>query len=100
MRVRPLLDALPNSWFESIQQKTIRGTPDLIGCINGGFVAIEFKSSDGDVSKLQEYKLNRIAAAGGFGIVVSPKSWKHVYELLKQLATGEKDAEVKIQKPK
>lgn len=85
-RIRPLLAALPNSWWESIQQKTINGTPDILGCINGHFVAIELKSERGKVSKLQAYKLEQIRKANGIAISIKPSEWNEFYEDLKKIA--------------
>lgn len=88
-RIRPLLAALPNSWWESIQQKTINGTPDIIGCVNGQFVAIELKSERGKVSKLQAYKLDCIRKAKGIAISVKPSEWEVFYNDLKKIAFGD-----------
>lgn len=83
------LSQLPNSWWESIQQKTIAGTPDKLGCVNGRFVALEFKASaTANVSKLQEYKLQLIAAAGGMGMLVCPENEEEVFSLLLHLSKG------------
>lgn len=46
------------------------GTPDILACINGRFVAIEVKRpSGGVVSELQKLKLKQIEQAGGVGII-------------------------------
>lgn len=46
------------------------GTPDILACINGQFVAIEVKRpSGGVVSELQKLKLKQIEQAGGVGII-------------------------------
>lgn len=41
-------------------------------CLSGVFVAIELKSEDGELSKLQEYNLQRIANCGGIAIIITP----------------------------
>lgn len=42
-----------------------RGTPDVIGCINGRFVAFECKRDDTeDLSKIQKWRLSEWIAAG------------------------------------
>lgn len=51
------------------------GTPDILACINGYFVAIEVKAQDGVVSALQLEKLNQVRRAGGFGYVAYPSGW-------------------------
>jgi len=81
------LDALQATWWESIQQVAIKGTPDIIMCINGFFVALEFKKDNKTKpSKIQEYKLECIRSAGGVALVVCPENWKEIYALLKKLS--------------
>lgn len=47
------------------------GVPDLIGCYEGKFFAIEVKTpkTRNNVSKLQEYNIDKIYEAGGQAIV-------------------------------
>lgn len=86
-RIRPLLKALPNSWWEKIQQVVIRGTPDILGVINGRFVALELKKdTKAKIDELQIHKLNKIRQAGGATFVVSPENWDGVYSELKGLS--------------
>jgi len=47
------------------------GIPDIIGCKNGKFIAIECKAGYGKATALQERELNAIAAAGGFACLVN-----------------------------
>lgn len=82
MKVMPLLKKIPLSWWESIQQKAIVGSPDVLGCINGKFVAIEFKSEKGILSKLQAKKLEDIEKAGGKAFVVYPDNYLEVISKL------------------
>lgn len=51
----------------------IAGTPDILGCYRGRFVAMEVKTPQtiNDVSPMQEVTLARIDAAGGFQAVVT-----------------------------
>lgn len=89
-RIRPFIDALPNAWFEKIQQKSIRGTPDFLGTIRGRFFAIELKIDGESPDALQDYKLTQIAEAGGIGLVVTPSNWKVTYaKLCKYANEGE-----------
>lgn len=93
-RVDAFLKKVPESWFESIQQKSIHGSPDKIGVVKGLFVAIELKaSSKSKVSELQKYKLQKIIDAGGIGMVVDPEGWDAAKMFLLKLA-GVKDAEI------
>jgi hypothetical protein len=80
------IDKLPYSWFESIQQKTIRGTPDVLGLIGGKFIALEFKASkNSPITELQKYKLTRIEQSGGVGFVVYPENEKEIISYLKHV---------------
>lgn len=42
-----------------------KGTPDLLACVGGVFVAIEVKRPGEKPTELQQYRLERIEAAGG-----------------------------------
>lgn len=81
-KVDRLLKTIPNSCFESIQQKSIRGTPDKIGCVAGLFVALELKAGDGEATELQRHKLSRFAIAGGFTRVVNEENLNDVITTL------------------
>jgi hypothetical protein len=81
-KVMPLLKKIPNSWWESIQQKAIVGSPDVLGCINGIFIAIEFKSEKGILSKLQVKKLQDIERAGGKSFVIYPDNYLEIVSML------------------
>ena len=90
-RFRKRLDAIPNSWFESIQQKSINGTPDILGCVNGYFVALELKATHkSPVTELQNYKLKKIYDAGGFRAIVHPENMEDVLENLIRLTNYER----------
>lgn len=80
------LKAIKNSWWESIQQKSIRGTPDIIGVVNGHFVAIEVKADNGRPSPLQREKLKRINEAGGVAVLLYPDGLETTLELLEALS--------------
>jgi Holliday junction resolvase len=45
------------------------GIPDIIGCQNGKFIAIECKAGKGKTTALQDRELAAIAFAGGFTFV-------------------------------
>lgn len=47
------------------------GIPDIIGCKNGKFIAIECKAGKGKPTALQERELIAICNAGGFTFVVN-----------------------------
>lgn len=46
------------------------GIPDIVGCVNGFFLAIECKAGKGKTTALQDRELENIRAAGGVTMVV------------------------------
>lgn len=81
---------LPRSWWLKTQMVAILGIPDILGCINGHFVALELKK-DGfcKASALQAWALRCIIKAGGLGLVVSPENWDQAYNFLEKIASAE-----------
>ena len=73
-KVYSLLDEIPGLWYEKIQQLAIRGTPDLLICYRGKFLAWELKVGDNEADALQAYTLGRIKEAGGIGRIVTPSN--------------------------
>lgn len=70
------LRTIPRCKHFTIQQSSIVGTPDILLCVNGRFVAIELKASeDAKVSKMQLFNLEAIAKVGGIGLLVYPQNW-------------------------
>lgn len=51
------------------------GTPDILACVNGYFLAIEVKAPEGKPTELQLVKVDQIRNAGGFAYVVYPSGW-------------------------
>lgn len=88
-QVEDFLKGLPESFWFTIQQGAIRGTPDKLGLVNGLFVALEIKASEkAKRSKLQIYNINRINQAGGHGVFVYPENWNQVKADLYYMANG------------
>lgn len=86
-RFDAFLHSVPNSWFTSIQQQAIIGTPDKIGVINGFFIAIELKSSiKSKISGMQIYNLQEIVNAGGLGLVVHPGNFEDTKKVILKLS--------------
>jgi len=82
-RAMRMFKSIPNSWWESISQRAICGTPDVLGCVKGRFVALEFKATaKSKQAKLQDYKIRLINEAGGIGFFVHPDNWEEIYEYL------------------
>ena len=70
---------MKNSYWMKIQQLSIRGIPDIIGLVNGRFVALELKKSPEEkADKLQEYVLKEIDNAGGIALVANPENFQEV----------------------
>ena len=60
-----------NVWYYHPMDRTQRGILDVILCLNGIFIVGEIKSDmkKYGVTKLQQYNIDKISAAGGFAIV-------------------------------
>lgn len=86
LKIRPLLYAIPHSWWVKIQLVSFRGIPDYLGCVNGIFVALELKVDGKDATSLQGHVIRKIIAAGGLGFVVTPELWPDIYEILLDIA--------------
>lgn len=69
-KVKKLLDELRIFYFLPVSNGMgTMGIPDIIGCFNGLFIAIECKAGKGKLTALQERAIARIKAAGGFTFV-------------------------------
>lgn len=95
--VRRLLGRLKElgGWWTRIEQKAIRGTPDILGCLpcrscgHGRIVAIEAKGVSGKASAIQDHTLEAIRKAGGFAeLVVLPNQENELIQMLEQLMEG------------
>ncbi len=69
-------------WKEHGGMYGTAGIPDIVGCINGRFVAFEVKVSGGKTTKLQNYTIGEIQRAGGVAGVV------HSVEEVKTIING------------
>lgn len=57
------------------------GSPDIICCYKGLFIALEIKADKGRISKLQSYHLEQIKKSGGIAAIVrSVEDAKKVFE--------------------
>ena len=81
------LKQLPRSKWFRVEQQSLRGTPDCMGCVRGLFVAIEFKRREKErPTKLQQYELDAVIGADGIAIVAYPENWNDVFMALLNLA--------------
>lgn len=85
-RIFPQLEAIPNSWWFVVQLVSLRGIPDIIGVINGRFVALELKVNYNKPTKLQMFVLDKIKRAGGYAEVVYPETWEEIKQELTTLS--------------
>ncbi len=83
-RVRKALQLIPNIYFLKTQERGRRGVPDIIGCGNKFFFALELKTDDGELDKLQINRIEKIRQAGGFAIQTDPSTWEHDFVFLKE----------------
>ena len=58
------------------------GTPDILACVNGYFLAIEVKAQTGTPSELQLAKIDAIRKAGGFAYVAYPSGWERLKDII------------------
>ena len=58
------------------------GTPDILGVVNGRFLAIEVKAERGRTSPLQEYNIKEIQRCGGIAIVLRPSGFEDFKKLI------------------
>lgn len=66
------------------------GTPDLLCCIRGNFLAVEVKGDGGSVSLLQCRKIKVICAAGGLACVVYPADYEDFCKVLQRLVENDR----------
>ena len=72
-------------YFIKIQQVVRCGDPDIIGTINGVYIAIELKTDEGKLSELQKLSIAKILKAGGIALVATPSNWSKTYFFLLKL---------------
>lgn len=58
------------AWIVKVGSTTTNGTPDVLGCYMGMFVAVEVKTEVGVLSRLQEIKIKQIREAEGIAVAV------------------------------
>lgn len=61
---------------------TKEGIPDILACINGRFVGMELKGTDGRPKLLQLKKLMQIREAGGIGVLLYPEEFEYFKEFV------------------
>ena len=61
------------------------GTPDIIACVNGHFVAVEVKAENGKPSELQLYHIKQIKESGGVAYILYPKDFEKFKTKMEEL---------------
>jgi len=85
-RVKKILDSIGAYYFMPATGGYGRsGVPDIVGCLNGVFFAIECKANGGKPTALQLREIDRINAVGGFAIVVDEDNVELLASLSKLL---------------
>ena len=86
--VRKLLDSLNIYHFMPPANGFGRaGIPDIVGCMDGHFIAIECKAGKGQTTPLQDRELNAILNAGGTVFIAR----EHNLDDLKLLLEAKRD---------
>lgn len=73
-------------WAGAIYTK--EGVPDILACINGRFVGMELKGTNGRPKILQLKKLKQIREAGGIGVLLYPEDFEYFKDLLQGTESG------------
>jgi hypothetical protein len=86
LAVRKILDSLGIYYFMPPGVGFGRaGIPDIIGCMNGRFIAIECKAGKGKATALQERELIAICNHGGFTFIAREDCLDELKQLLEKL---------------
>jgi hypothetical protein len=88
--LRDLREITPNIWILKTQERSRRGVPDLVICLEGFFVAIELKIDGEKPDALQRITLDRIQTAEGVSFWTCPASWSKDLGILCQLVEKRK----------
>ena len=65
-KIRDYLNSLPRSSFKVNGPGSPTGEPDIDGCLDGRYVAVEVKVPGKKPKRHQGYRLKKLAAAGAF----------------------------------
>lgn len=85
-KIKDFLDGIGAVWYKQFGcSYTKAGTPDLLCCVNGHFVAVEVKAEKGRPSPLQLYNIDKIRKAGGAVYLLYPKDFDQFKTDMKKL---------------
>ena len=86
-RAKEILDKLGAYYFMPATGGYGRsGIPDIVGCLNGVFFAIECKAGRGIPTALQEREINKIRNAGGHAWLVNETNVDQLSETVRELS--------------
>lgn len=85
------LKSLRGSWWVKVMEAE-GGTPDVLGCVQGNFVAIEFKrDKTSRATKLQLWTHDVIRdRADGVVYIAHPDNWDEIFEEIKIMARAKR----------
>lgn len=69
-RVMKWLKVQPEVWVYKSSDRYTSGVPDIIGCCQGRFFAMELKTEIGKVSRIQEWVISEIRRSRGEARVI------------------------------
>lgn len=77
-------------WFVKYfaNRNTLSGIPDILANVNGQFVGIEVKASNGRPSELQLWTRDQIRESGGISVIVYPEQFETLKRLIECLISG------------
>lgn len=64
---------------------TKSGIPDILACINGLFVGIELKATNGVLSELQKYQISKIRESNGIAFALYPQNFDKFKKLVEEM---------------
>lgn len=70
---------------------TKAGIPDILASVNGYFVGVEVKASNGRPSELQIHNVKKIQESGGFAVILYPEQWEDFKNMVTFLKGGDPD---------
>lgn len=77
-KVKKDLEKIDGCYAFKTQEVGRRGIPDVLGCLNGRFFALELKVGKNKASALQELELRKIGESGAYAAIVYPDGWNQV----------------------
>lgn len=64
------------------------GVPDIVGCLNGRFIAIECKAGKNKPTELQQQNLGRIKGCGGYALVINEDNLHELEKAILEIILG------------